>query len=86
MPAPSLAKPAHGPQKRGHFSAILAVFFFKMVVLTWSKWAFPLRQTGGGKPEETAEDVDRSQRVRDHLFAYHLAPAMNDFISDENRE
>jgi len=30
MPAPSLAMPAHGPPKRGHFSAILAGFLFEL--------------------------------------------------------
>jgi len=46
---------------------------------------FPLRPTGGGEHEERAEDLDSSQGVRDHLVAYHLAPALTDFISDENR-
>jgi len=46
---------------------------------------FPLRPTGGGEHEERAEDLDSSQRVRNHLVAYHLAPAITDFISDENR-
>jgi len=46
---------------------------------------FPLRPTGGGEHEERAEDVDSSQGVHDHLVAYHLAPAITDFISDENR-
>ena len=45
----------------------------------------PLRPTGGGEHEERAEDLDSSQGVRDHLVAYHLAPAITDFISDENR-
>jgi len=35
--------------------------------------------------EERAEALDNSQRVRDHLVAYHLAPAITDFISDKNR-
>jgi len=39
-----------------------------------------------GEHEERAEDLDSSQMVRDHLFAYHLAPAITDFISDENWE
>jgi len=39
-----------------------------------------------GEHEERAEDLDSSQRVRDHLVAYHLAPAITDFISDENWE
>jgi len=47
---------------------------------------FPLRPTGGGEHETRAEDLDSSLRVRDHLVAYHLAPAITDFISDENRE
>jgi len=47
---------------------------------------FPLRPTGGGEHEGRAEDSDSSQGVRDHLVAYHLAPAITDFISDENRE
>jgi len=47
---------------------------------------FPLRPTGGAEHEERADDLYSSQRVCDHLVAYHLAPAINDFISDENRE
>ena len=46
---------------------------------------FPLRPTGGGEHEERAEDLESSQGVRDHLVAYHLAPAITDFISGENR-
>jgi len=45
-----------------------------------------LTPTGGGEHEERAEDLDSSQRVRDHLVAYHLVPAITDFISGENRE
>jgi len=45
---------------------------------------FSLRPTGRGEHEERAEDLDSSQRVRDHLVSYHLAPAITDFISDEN--
>jgi len=47
---------------------------------------FPLRPTGGGEHEERAEDLDSSQRVGDHLVAYHLAPAIIDLILDENWE
>jgi len=47
---------------------------------------FFLRSTGGGEHEGRAEDLDSSQRVRDHLVAYHLASAITDIISDENRE
>jgi len=36
--------------------------------------------------EERAEDLDSSQRERDHLVAYHLAPAITDFILNENWE
>ena len=39
-----------------------------------------------GEHEERAEDLDGSQRVRDHLVAYHLAPAITDLILDENWE
>jgi len=46
----------------------------------------PLRPTGGDEHEVGAEDLDSSQRVRDHLVAYRLAPAITDFISDENRK
>jgi len=53
--------------------------------LTSEQIGFPLRSTGGGEHEERAEDLDSSQGVRDHLVAYHLAPAITDFISDENR-
>jgi len=54
--------------------------------LTSEQMGFFLRPTGGGEHEERAEDLDGSQGVRDHLVAYHLAPAITDFISDENRE
>jgi len=47
---------------------------------------FPFRPTGGGEHDERAEDVGSSHRVRAHLVAYHLAPAITDFISDENLE
>jgi len=47
---------------------------------------FPLRPTGGGEHEERAEDSGSRQRVRDYLVAYHLAPAITDFILDENRD
>jgi len=47
---------------------------------------FPLRPTSGGEHEERAEYLDSSQRVHDHLVAYHLAPAITDIISDENRK
>jgi len=53
--------------------------------LTSEQMSFPLRPTGGGEHEERAKDLDSSQGVRDHLVAYHLAPAITDFISDENR-
>jgi len=53
--------------------------------LTSEQMGFPLRLTGGGEHEERAEDLDSSQGVRDHLVAYHLAPAITDFILDENR-
>jgi len=46
---------------------------------------FPLRLTGGGEHEKRSEALDTSQRVRDNIVAYHLAPAITDFISDENR-
>jgi len=54
--------------------------------LTSEQMGFPLRPTGGGEHEERAEDLDTSQRVRDHLVAYHLASAITDIISDKNRE
>ena len=44
------------------------------------------RPTGGGEHEERVEDLDSSQEVRDHLVAYHLAPAITDFISYDNLE
>jgi len=47
---------------------------------------FPLRPTGESEHEERAEDLNSSQRVRAHLDAYHLAPAITDFILCENRE
>jgi len=54
--------------------------------LASEQMGFPLRPTGGGEHEERAEDLDSSQRVRDHLVAYYLVPAITDFISDENRK
>jgi len=53
--------------------------------LTSEQMGFPLRPTRGGEHEKRAEDLDSSLGVRDHLVAYHLAPAITDFISDENR-
>jgi len=49
---------------------------------TSEQMGFSLRPTCGGEHEERTEDLDSSQRVRDHLVAYHLAPAITDFISD----
>ena len=49
--------------------------------LTSEQMGFPLRPTGGGEHE----DLDSSQEVHDRLVAYHLAPTITDFISDENR-
>ena len=51
--------------------------------LTSEQMGFPLRLTGGGQHDERTEDLDSSQEVRDYLVAYHLAPAITDFISDE---
>ena len=42
--------------------------------------------TGGGEHEERADNLDSSQRARDHLVAYHLAPAITDFILNANQE
>ena len=53
--------------------------------LTSEQMGFSLKPTGGGGHEERAEDLDSSQGVRNHLVAYHLAPAITDFILDENR-
>jgi len=50
--------------------------------LTSEQMGFPLRLTGGGEHEERAEDLDSSQEVRQ--IAYHLVPAITDFILDEN--
>jgi len=38
-----------------------------------------------GRARGETEELDSSQGVRDHLVAYHLAPVITDFISDENR-
>jgi len=54
--------------------------------LTSEQMNFDLRPTGGGEHKERAEDLDSSNRVRDHLVVYHLAPVMTDFILDENWE
>ena len=45
-----------------------------------------MRPTDGGEHEMRAEDSDSSQKERDHLVAYHLAPAITYFILDENQE
>jgi len=66
------------------FNAELA-YESTLLWLISEQMGFPLRPTGGGEHEERAEDLDSSQGVRDHLVAYHLAPAITDFISDENR-
>ena len=55
--------------------------------LTSEQMGFLLRQTDGGEHEERAEDLDSSQRVRDHQVAYlSVALAITDFIPDENQE
>ena len=59
--------------------------------LTWlwptlEQMGFSLRSRGWGQHEERAEDFDSSQRVCEHLFSCHLAPAITNFTSDENRE
>ena len=54
--------------------------------LTLEQMAFPLRPTGGGEHEQRAEDLDSSQRVRDHLVVYHLSPAITDFIAYQTQE
>ena len=46
----------------------------------------PFRPTGGGEHDERAEDLDSSQRVRDHLVVYHLSPAITDFIAYQTQE
>jgi len=55
---------------------------------TWKQMGFPLRPTGEGDSEYEgrAEDLDTSQRARDYLVAYHLAPAITDVILDEDWE
>jgi len=58
----------------------------RLLWLTLEQMGFPLRPTGGGEHEKRAEDLDSSQKVCDHSVAYHLAPAITDFISDENRK
>jgi len=57
--------------------------------LTSEHMRFLLKPTGGwggARGEERAEDLYSSQRVCDHLVAYHLAPAITDFILDDNQE
>ena len=54
--------------------------------LTPEQLGFPLRPTDGGEHEERAEDLHSSQRLRDHLVAYQLAPAITNFIVDENQD
>ena len=47
---------------------------------------FPLRQAGGEEHEKRAEGLHSSPSARDHLVAHDLAPAITDFILDENGE
>jgi len=54
--------------------------------LTSDQIGFPLRPKSGGEHEESAEDLESSQGVRDFLVAYHLVPAITDFILDKNWE
>jgi len=49
--------------------------------LRWGRGAWGIEEY-----EERLEDSDSSQKVREHLVAYHLAPAITDFILDENLE
>ena len=48
--------------------------------LTSEQMGSSSRPTGGGQHKERAEDLYSSQRVRDNLVAYHLAPAITEFI------
>jgi len=54
--------------------------------LTLEQMGFSLRQTSGGEDVGRAGDLDSSQRTCDHLAAYHLAPAITDFILHEDWE
>jgi len=54
--------------------------------LTSEQMGFPLRLTGGGEHEVRAENLHSSQGECDHIVASNLAPAITDFILDENRE
>ena len=56
-----------------------------MVVAHIGADGLSLDSTRGEEHEERAEDLDSSQGVRDHLDAYHLALAITDFLSNENR-
>ena len=49
--------------------------------MRWGRGAWGIEEY-----EERLEDSDSSQKVREHLVAYHLAPAITDFILDENLE
>ena len=45
-----------------------------------------LRQAGGGKHEERAQDLHSRQSARGQVVTHHLAPAITDFILDENQK
>jgi len=45
--------------------------------------AWTSTQGGGGERKERAEVSDSSPSACGHLFAHHLAPVINNFISDE---
>jgi len=57
-----------------------------MVVAHIEQMGFPLRTRGRGEHEERAKDLDNRRMVRHHLVTYYLAPAITDFILDQNRE
>jgi len=54
--------------------------------LTSEQMGVPSRLKGWGEHEERAEILDSSQKVCDHLVAYHMAPVITVFTLDENRE
>jgi len=67
------------------FDAELADKSTVMCVAHIGAYGLSLETERRGRAEESAQDLDSSQRARDYLVAHHLAPAITNFILDENR-
>ena len=57
-----------------------------MVVAHIAAHGFSLETDKWGRARGESREFRQQPKVRDHLVAYHLAPVIIDFISNENRE